>query len=313
MTARRAMRGCDMSNDLLERLDELKRERSAVILAHNYQRPEVQDAGDFTGDSLGLSRQAAETEAGVILFCGVHFMAETAAIICPDKTVLIPDEHAGCPMADMVTPRELQKAKDKHPAAAVVTYVNSTAAIKAMSDVCCTSANAVAIVNSIPKEREVLFVPDQSLGSWVSKQLGRKLILWPGYCPTHHRMLACHVRAALEAHPGAEVVVHPECLDEVVDLADHVASTSGMLRYCRESKSKQFIIGTETGMLHPLRKQNPGKGFFPVTDLADCPNMKLNTIEKMVWALEDMEHRVEVPGEIAGRARGAIERMLAVG
>lgn len=302
-----------MSNDLLERLDELKRERSAVILAHNYQRPEVQDAGDFTGDSLGLSRQAAKTDADVILFCGVHFMAETAAIICPDKTVLIPDEHAGCPMANMVTPRELQKAKDKHPGAAVVCYVNSTAAIKAMSDVCCTSANATAVVDSIPNDRAVLFVPDQSLGSWVAKQLGRELILWPGYCPTHHRMLACHVRAAREAHPGAEVVVHPECLDEVVDLADHVASTSGMLRYCRESKSKQFIIGTETGMLYPLRKQNPGKEFFPVTDLADCPNMKLNTIEKMVWALEDMEYRVEVRGEIGGRARGAIERMLAIG
>jgi len=301
------------SQDLLPRLLELKRERNAVILAHNYQRPEVQDAGDFTGDSLGLSRQAAKTDADVILFCGVHFMAETAAIVCPDKTVLIPDPHAGCPMANMVTPRELRKAKDEHPDAAVVCYVNSTAEIKALSDLCCTSANAVAVVDSIPRDREVLFVPDQSLGSWVAKQLGRELILWPGYCPTHHRILAEHVRAARAEHPDAEVVVHPECLDEVCDLADCVASTSGMLRHCRESGSKQFIIGTETGMLHPLRKENPGKEFFPASPLSDCPNMKLNTVEKMVWALEDMQHVVEVPEDVAGRARAAIERMLAIG
>ena len=302
-----------MPENVLQRLGELKQERNAVILAHNYQRPEVQDAADITGDSLGLSRQAAKTDAGVILFCGVHFMAETAAIICPDKTVLIPDEHAGCPMADMVTPRELQNAKNEHPDAAVVCYVNSTAEIKAMSDLCCTSANAVAIVDSIPKEREVLFVPDQSLGSWVAKQLGRELILWPGYCPTHHRIIAEHVRAARATHPGAEVVVHPECLDEVCELADCVTSTSGMLRHCRKSKVKQFIIGTETGMLHPLQKQNPDKEFFAASPLSDCPNMKLNTVEKMVWALEDMRYRVEVPADVAGGARAAIDAMLAIG
>ena len=302
-----------MSEDLLKRLADLKRERNAVILAHNYQLPEVQDAGDFTGDSLGLSRQAAQTDAGVILFCGVHFMAETAAIICPDKTVLLPDPNAGCPMANMATARQLRDAKAKHPDAAVVCYVNSTAEIKAMSDVCCTSANAVAVVRSIPEQREVLFVPDQSLGSWVSRQLGRKLILWPGYCPTHHRILPGDIARAREQHPQAEVVVHPECLDGVVAMADHVASTSGMLRVCKESPAKQFIIGTEIGMLHPLRKQNPGKAFYAASTLADCPNMKLNTIEKMVWALEDMAHRVEVPPETAARARGAIERMLAIG
>ncbi len=302
-----------MPDELLERLDALKRERNAVILAHNYQRPEVQDAGDFTGDSLGLSRQAAKTDADVILFCGVHFMAETAAIVCPGKTVLIPDERAGCPMANMITARQLSNAKDEHPDAAVVCYVNSTAEIKALSDVCCTSANAVAVVDSIPKDREVLFVPDQSLGAWVSKQLGRELILWPGYCPTHHRILPEHVAAARAAHPEAEVVVHPECVDAVVAMADCVASTSGMLRHCRESGASEFIIGTETGMLHPLRKENPGKAFFPASDLSDCPNMKLNTVEKMVWALEDMAFRVEVPGEIADRARQAIERMLAIG
>ncbi len=302
-----------MADALLERLKELKRERNAVILGHNYQRPEVQDASDFTGDSLGLSRQAAKTDAEVVLFCGVHFMAETAAIICPDKTVLVPDPRAGCPMANMITPRELERAKSEHPGAAVVCYVNSSAEIKAMSDVCCTSANAVAVVRSMPSDREVIFVPDQSLGSWVSKQLGRKLILWPGYCPTHHRVLPEHCDAARRAHPDAKLVVHPECLDEVVARADAVTSTSGMLRYCRESTATEFLIGTETGMLHPLRKQNPGKRFYAVTDLADCPNMKLNTIEKMVWSLEDMQYRVEVSRAIAERARRAIERMLATG
>ncbi len=302
-----------MSEILLKRLSELKRRLNAVILAHNYQRPEVQDAADFTGDSLGLSRQAARTEADVILFCGVHFMAETAAIICPAKTVLIPDPNAGCPMANMLTVRELQNAKAEHPDAVVVCYINSTAQIKALSDLCCTSANAAAVVSSIPKDREVLFVPDQSLGSWVSKQLGRELILWPGFCPTHHRILPEHIEAARREHPGAEVVVHPECLDEVVAMADCVASTSGMLRHCRESKSRQFIIGTETGMLHPLRKQNPGKEFFPASPLSDCSNMKLNTIEKMVWSLEDMIYQVTVPPEVAQLARRAIERMLAIG
>ncbi|MFW6159170.1 MAG: quinolinate synthase NadA [Planctomycetota bacterium] len=302
-----------MSDALLERLNTLKRERNAVILGHNYQRPEVQDASDFTGDSLGLSRRAASTDADVILFCGVHFMAETAAIICPEKSVLIPDPHAGCPMANMITARELADAKAEHPGAAVVCYVNSTAEIKAMSDVCCTSANAVDVVRSIPADRAVLFVPDQSLGSWVARQLGRELILWPGYCPTHHRMLPEHVRAAKEEHPAAEVVVHPECLAEVTEMADHVASTSGMLRYCKESRAKEFIVGTETGMLHPLRKENPEKRFYPVTPLADCPNMKLGTLQKMAWALEDMVYPVEVPPDVAERARGSIERMLTTG
>jgi quinolinate synthase len=302
-----------MADTLLNRLNELKAQRNAVILAHNYQRPEVQNAADFTGDSLGLSRQAAKTDADVILFCGVHFMAETAAIICPDKTVLLPDPHAGCPMANMVSARELREAKAKHPDAVVVTYINSTAEIKALSDLCCTSANAVAVVDSIPRDREVLFVPDQSLGSWVAKQLGRDLILWPGYCPTHHRMLAKDIQAAKREHPDAVVVVHPECLTEVTDLADAVMSTSGMLTYCRESDAREFIIGTETGMLHPLRKENPDKIFYPVSALADCPNMKLNTIEKMVWALEDGVFEVTVDADTAAKARRCIDRMLAIG
>jgi len=295
---------------LEERLAELKRRRNAVILVHNYQRGEVQDVADFTGDSLGLSQQAAKTDAEVILFCGVHFMAETAKIICPDKTVLIPDPHAGCPMANMITTRELSEAKAQHPDAVVVCYVNSTAEVKALSDYCCTSANAVKVVASIPDGREVLFVPDRSLGAYVASQLGRELILWPGYCPTHHRILAADVERLKAEHPDAAFVCHPECTADVIALADEVASTSGMLRYCRESDASTFIIGTENGMLHRLRKENPGKTFLEVSPLADCPNMKLNTIEKMVWALEDMVYEVTVEPEVAAKARRAIDRML---
>jgi len=302
-----------MPDELLERLGRLKRERNAVILGHNYQRAEVQDASDFTGDSLGLSRQAAKTDADVILFCGVHFMAETAAIVCPDKTVVVPDPNAGCPMANMATPRELEAVKAEHPGATVVCYVNSSAEVKALSDLCCTSANAVAVLESIPADRTVLFVPDRSLGAWAAKQTGRQVILWPGYCPTHHRIRPEHVAGARREHPDAEVVVHPECLADVIALADHVASTSGMLTYCAASPASAFIIGTETGMLHPLQKQCPDKRFYPASPLADCPNMKLNTIEKMVWALEDLRHRVVVPADVADRARGAIERMLEIG
>lgn len=301
-----------MPDELLARLADLKKRREAVILAHNYQRPEVQDAADFVGDSLGLSRQAAQTEAKVILFCGVDFMAETAAIICPDKVVLSPDRHAGCPMANMVTARELRQAKTQHPGAAVVCYVNSTAEVKAESDYCCTSANAVQVLQAVPGGREILFVPDQSLGQYAAEKAGRKVILWPGYCPTHHRILPQDIHRAREEHPGAEVVVHPECVAEVVRLADHVSSTSGMLRVCAESKAKEFVIGTEIGLLHRLRRENPGKRFHPATELADCPNMKLNTIEKMVWSLEDMEWQVVVPEDVAAKARRAIDRMLEI-
>jgi quinolinate synthase len=298
------------STDLLERLQELKAQRHAVILAHNYQRGEVQDAADFCGDSLGLSQQAAETDAEVILFCGVHFMAETAAILCPDKTVLLPDPHAGCPMANMITARELRRAKEQHPDAAVVTYVNSTAEIKALSDICCTSSNAVKVVASVPEDRPVLFVPDQSLGDYVSRQLGRELILWPGYCPTHHRVRAADVKQRKAEHPEAVFICHPECTADVVALADEVTSTGGMVRFARETDAETVIVGTEVGLIHRLRKEAPDKTFIPATELADCPNMKLNSIEKMVWALEDMEHRVTVPPDIADAARGAIERML---
>lgn len=297
---------------LTEKLLRLKAERRAVILAHNYQVGEVQDVADYVGDSLGLSQQAARTEAEVILFAGVHFMAETAKILCPDKTVLVPDPNAGCPMANMVTPRELAQRRAQHPDAVVVCYVNSSAAVKAMSDICCTSANAERVVASIPPERPILFIPDQSLGHYAAEKTGRELILWPGYCPTHHRILASDIQRLKAEHPRARVVVHPECTSEVIALADAVASTSGILRYCRESPEREFIIGTEVGILHRLRKENPGKVFYEVSPLADCPDMKLNTLEKLVWSLEDMVYEVTVPEEVAEGARRAIQRMLEV-
>jgi len=295
---------------LTDRLARLKEDRRAVILAHNYQVAEVQDVADFVGDSLGLSQQAARTDAEVILFAGVHFMAETAKMLCPEKTVLIPDPNAGCPMANMVTERQLAQRKKEHPGATVVCYVNSSAAIKAMSDICCTSANAVKVVASIPTDREVLFIPDKSLGHYVADQLGRDLILWPGYCPTHHRILAADTQRVKREHPEAKVVVHPECTPDVIALADAVASTSGILRYCRETEADEFFIGTEVGLLHRLRKENPQKTFYEVSPLADCPNMKLNTLEKLVWSLEEMIYEVTVPEEVADRARLAIQRML---
>ena len=301
-----------MTIELLEKLAALKRERKAIILAHNYQRGEVQDAADYVGDSLGLSRQAAATDAEVILFCGVDFMAETAAILCPEKTVIVPDRHAGCPMADMVTVRQLRCEKEKHPSAVVICYVNTSAAVKAESDICCTSANAEKIVKSVPGDREIIFVPDQSLGAWAAEQAGRKVILWPGYCPTHHRILPEELERVRAAHPQAKVLMHPEAPAESVRLADYVGSTTGILRYCRESDAKEFIIGTENGILHRLKKENPGKYFYPASMLGDCPNMKLNTLEKMVWSLEDMEYRVTVPEEIRVMALGCIERMLAI-
>ena len=302
-----------MSNeDLVKKLIRLKTLRNAVILAHNYQRPEVQDAADFVGDSLGLARQAAKTEAAVILFCGVDFMAETAAILCPGKKVLVPDPRAGCPMANMCTVRELREMKAQHPAALVVCYVNSSAEVKAESDLCCTSANAVHVLQSLPADRDIIFVPDQSLGEYAAKQAGRKVILWPGYCPTHHRILAEDIRRAKAAHPKALVVVHPECTSDVIALADHVASTTGILNACRASKAEEFIIGTEIGLLHRLHKENPGKSFYPASPLADCPNMKLNTLEKMVWSLEDMVYEITVPEPVASKARETIKRMLGI-
>ncbi len=299
-----------MSDSIIEKISELKKKHNAVILAHNYQRGEIQDVADFVGDSLGLSQQAAKTDADLIVFCGVHFMAETAALLSPDKTVIMPDEHAGCPMASMITARELKEKKKLYPNAKVVCYVNTTAAVKAESDICCTSSNAVKIVSSIPEDEVIIFVPDKSLGAYVSSCLDREMIYWEGYCPTHHRILAEQIVKMKSDHPEAEVVVHPECTPDVIALADHVASTTGILKYANSSNSKEFVIGTEIGILHRMKKENPDKIFFPVTPLSDCPNMKLNTLEKLLWSLEDLQFVVTVPEDIAVKARQAIQRML---
>jgi len=295
-------------NDILR----LKKERKAIILAHNYQIGEVQDIAKFVGDSLGLSQQAAKTDAEVIVFCGVHFMAETAKILSPDKTVLMPDLNAGCAMANMITLRQLKEMKKKHPEAVVVSYINTTAEIKAETDYCCTSANAVKVVQAIPKEKEILFIPDKYLGDYTSKQANRKMILWEGYCPTHRRILAEDILKKKALYPKAEVLVHPECTPDVIAMADKVLSTSGICKYARESNSEEFIIGTEIGILHRLQKENPNKKFYPASILSDCPTMKLNNLEKILWSLEDMIYKVEVSSDIAQRAKKSIDRMLEI-
>ena len=299
---------------LVEKIRRLKSERRAIIMAHNYQLGEVQDVADFVGDSLALARQAAEVrDVEVIVLCGVTFMAETAKLVNPERTVLIPDANAGCPMADMITPEELTEARRQNPSAKVVCYVNSSAAVKALSDICCTSANAEKVVASIPRQTPVLFVPDQSLGDYVARRLGRDLILWPGYCPTHHRILPEDIQRRRAEHPGALVLVHPECTEEVRRLGDFVGSTSQILAYVRQSPASAFIIATELGICHTLRKENPGKTIVHVSRLADCPNMKLTTLEKVLWSLERMQYEVTVPATVAEAARRAIERMLEVG
>ncbi len=291
----------------------LAEEKGAVILAHNYQRPEVQDVADFTGDSLGLSRQAAASAAKMIVFCGVHFMAETAAILAPHKPIILPEMRAGCPMAEMVDVEGLQELKDQHPGAVVVSYVNTTAAVKAISDICCTSANAAKIVQSIAPGREIIFTPDENLGAWAAKQAGRELILWPGFCPTHEWISVSDVQAARVMHPRAKVVVHPECKSEVSAMADAVESTSGMVRFCRADDAKEYLIGTELGMLYRLAKDCPGKTFYPVTDIAVCQNMKMTTLEKILTALRTEGPIVTVDAETRAKALTAVQRMLEVG
>ncbi len=296
---------------ITEKIRKLKTERRAVILAHNYQIPEVQDIADFVGDSLGLSIQASRTDAAVIVFCGVHFMAETAKILSPQKTVLLPDEHAGCPMANMIDGRQLRALKEKHPGAKVLCYVNTSAEVKAECDLCCTSANAVTMVQKALKDvREIIFVPDQYLADYVSGQTGRKFILWNGFCPTHARILPQDIARAKALHSAAEVIAHPECTPEVRRLADRVASTEGMCRYVKETKAREIIVGTEIGIIHRLKKENPEKAFYPASERAVCPNMKRITLEKVLWALEDMRPEIDVPSEIASKARRCIERML---
>jgi quinolinate synthase len=301
-----------VTTDILERIRSLKTERNAVILAHNYQVGEIQDAADFVGDSLELSRKAAEVDADVIVFCGVYFMAETAAVLSPGKTVLLPVREAGCPMADMITAADVVELRRQHPGAAVVCYVNSSAAVKAECDCCCTSANAVEIVASFADAPEVVFVPDRHLGDWVAGRLGRELVLWPGYCPTHVRVHEDEILAFRRAFPDGLVMAHPECPRPIREAADAVLSTGGMCRYAREQAASAFLVVTETGMLHRLRQENPGKHFAAVSDRCVCPNMKKTRLEHVLWALEGNRHRIEVPEPVAGRARQAIERMLRV-
>ena len=300
------------ADPLEEKIGALREERNAVIFAHTYQPADIQDIADLVGDSLELARRAKETDAEIIVLCGVYFMAETAKILNPQKLVLIPDRNAGCPMACMVSPKALAEARIGHPDAAIVAYVNTTAEVKAMSDVCCTSANAAAVVESVPEDREIIFVPDQNLGHYITRTTGREMILWEGFCPTHQRILPDFVEQARRAHPGAELCVHPECRPAVIDMADFVGSTSQILRHCEESDRRSFLIGTELGILHGLRKRAPGKEFHPVTQISDCPNMKLITMEKLFWALRDLEDEVVVPEAVAAKARGALERMVEV-
>jgi quinolinate synthase len=297
--------------EIRQRIDELKRRRRAVILAHNYQLPEIQDAADFTGDSLELSRKAAGLEAEVIVFCGVHFMAETAAVLAPAKTVLLPEPAAGCPMADMITARELRMWKERYPGRKVVCYVNTSAEVKAESDVCCTSSNAVAVVNSIGAD-EVLFVPDKNLAAYVARETGRRIIAWDGYCYVHHKFRPEDIRTARAAHPGAEVWVHPECPLDVIDLADKVLSTGKMVTEARTTGAREVIVGTEKGILYRLGKENPAVRFTPAREAALCVNMKMTTLEKVLAALEGKVPRVTVPPDVAERARGAIEAMIRI-
>ena len=295
--------------EIIEKISALKKGRNAVILAHNYQLGEIQDIADFVGDSLELSQKAAKTDADVIVFCGVHFMAETASILCPDRVVLLPDMGAGCPMADMITAERLRAKKKEHPDAVVVCYINSSAEVKAESDICCTSANAIEIVENLGA-REILFVPDQYLGHYVSTRISKKMILWPGFCPTHVRIRPDRIRELRQEYPQAKVVVHPECTPEVIALANEVASTSGMCRYARRDDVREMVVGTEIGLIHRLRKENPGKRFIPVSEQAICPNMKLITLEKVLWCLEEMGPEVKVPDETRLKAIAAVDKML---
>mgnify|MGYP005844603473 CR=1 FL=1 len=299
-------------NYLTNEIVTLKKERNAVILAHFYQRPEVQEVADFVGDSLGLSRQASRTNAEAIIFCGVHFMAESASILSPDKIVVLPDEHAGCPMADMVDAVQLRRKKSEIPDAIVVCYVNTSAEVKADSDIACTSANAVEVVASLPKDKPILFIPDKNLGNYISLKTGREMIMWDGYCSTHDKLTPQEVLKARAEHPEALVLVHPECRPEVVALADSVSSTSGIIRFARESGADEFIIGTEAGILHQLHKQCPDKKFYMASNKLVCPNMKKTTLDKVRSALMNLEPRVTVTDEIRTRAIHCLERMLEV-
>jgi len=302
----------DESRGLMDRIKSLLQERRAILLAHNYQRPEVQDLADLCGDSLELSIKASRTDAEVIVFCGVHFMAETASILCPDKRVILPVFDAGCPMADMINARQLKEKKREMPGVVVISYVNTTAEVKAESDICCTSANAVQVANSVDQNVRIFMTPDKNLAQYTQKHTRRNIAYWDGYCPIHNSLTVAQVRKVQSAHPEARFLAHPECPPEVLDLADEVKSTSGMIAYARDSRHREFIIGTEVGILHPLSKANPGKRFFPADPNMVCPDMKKIGLKEILSALESLGPEVKVPEEIRVRAKGAVDRMLAV-
>ncbi len=297
--------------ELIEKIQKLKNEKNAFIIAHSYERPEIQDIADEVGDSLELSRLAAKTDADIIVFCSVHFMAETAKILSPQKLVLLPAIEAGCPLADMITPEQLTIEKSKYPDAGVVAYVNCSAEIKAMADVCCTSANAIQVVNAMPQD-QILFVPDQHLGRWVQKHSNKKIILWAGGCPTHQRMKARDIFQIKEEHPDALVLMHPEASEELCQLADAVLSTSQMLRFCQNSTAQKFIIGTEMGMLHRLRTAMPNKIFFQPSKGLICPNMKMTQLEDVYESLLELKYPIEIPEHIRIQAKKSLEGMLSV-
>lgn len=300
-------------NVIKKKIRKLLKERDAILLAHNYQRDEIQEIADITGDSLGLSIEAAKSKTSVIIFCGVHFMAESASILSPDKTVILPNMKAGCPMADMITAEALVKKKKEHPDAKVVTYVNSSADVKAQSDICCTSANAVKVVNSLKGLRKILFTPDRNLGRYVSKFCSDKeFILWDGYCPTHDRLKTGDVIKLKENHKDALFIAHPECREDVLDLADYICSTSGMYSYVQKSDAEKFIIGTEAGILYRLKKENPKKRFILASRALICPNMKVTTLEDVLRSLENMDNIVKVPEDIRIPAKKALDKMIAI-
>jgi quinolinate synthase len=302
----------DLNKDLVNEIMKLKTSKNAVILSHNYELGEVQDIADFVGDSLELSQKAAKTDADVIVFCGVHFMAETASILNPDKKVLLPDLNAGCPMANMITAPQLIAKKKEIPDAAVVCYINSSAKVKAESDICCTSANAIKVVQSL-EAQHILFVPDQYLGHYVSTKVNKKFTFWPGYCPTHARIRPEDIIRLKTQYPNAKVMIHPECRPDSIALADEVLSTSGMLRFAHSTPRKEIIVGTELGIIYRLRKENPGKTFIPVSEQAICPRMKLITLEKILWSLQEMSPEIKVPEVVRVRALKAVNRMLKIG
>ncbi|NMM55232.1 quinolinate synthase NadA [Paenibacillus aquistagni] len=301
----------EQNRELRERLEQLKKERNAIILAHYYQRDEIQEVADFRGDSFLLAQKAAETDAEVIVFCGVHFMGESAKILAPNKTVIIPDERAGCPMADMVNVEGLRKLKAQHPNAKVVTYINSSAEIKAETDICCTSSNAVKVIESLDAE-EIIWVPDKNLGHYVQEKTGKNLIIWEGYCNTHDMLTVKDVVEMKAKYPNAAFVVHPECRPEVVAMGDFVGSTTALIDYCKNSAHTEFIVGTEDGTGYQLRKDSPNKAFHFATKYLVCPNMKVNNLKKLVKCLETMQPQIYVPPQVAERAKLSLERMLQV-